>query len=225
MSEEHLNYTSCFDIIGPIMIGPSSSHTAGACAIGRSVHDLFGEIPTKVLITYYESFAETHQGHGTDYALIAGILGMGAADERVPNSLDIAKDKGIEITIRESKLESPAHHANTAMVTVMSETGHELTVVGVSIGGGAMELRLIQENGMMIQPNFTTNLIVLKTKADFNNQVLNKRLENLNIDVINEQTSQDKKNQLILINTERSLSCNEFKTLTDGLDIIRKVRL
>lgn len=69
-------YKSVFDIIGPVMVGPSSSHTAGAVAIGRAGNKLFGGVPRKVTVHYYGSFAQTHRGHGTDYAIAAGILAM-----------------------------------------------------------------------------------------------------------------------------------------------------
>ena len=78
------NYKSVFDIIGPVMIGPSSSHTAGAVKIGRVANKLFGMVPPKVTVHYYGSFARTHRGHGTDYAIAAGLLGFASDDSRIP---------------------------------------------------------------------------------------------------------------------------------------------
>ncbi len=92
-----MNYKSCFDIIGPIMIGPSSSHTAGALAIGLAARKLFGGTPEKIVIKYYESFADTHKGHGTDFAIIGGILGLAADDANVTQSIELAEEQGIEI--------------------------------------------------------------------------------------------------------------------------------
>ena len=93
----NLKFQSVFDIIGPVMIGPSSSHTAGAVRIGKIVSSIFGEQPTEVEFQLYNSFAKTYRGHGTDVALVAGILGMDTDDPRIPNSLDIARERGIKV--------------------------------------------------------------------------------------------------------------------------------
>ena len=106
------NYRSVFDIIGPIMIGPSSSHTAGAVAIGRVARQVLGQTPVRVTVHYYESFAQTHQGHGTDYAIVAGLLQMDPADPRVPNSRELASQAGIEINFVEEPGASPIGHPN-----------------------------------------------------------------------------------------------------------------
>lgn len=87
-------YQSVFDIIGPIMIGPSSSHTAGALAIGQVAYKLFKGRPEKITVHYFESFAATHRGHGTDFAIIAGSLGLDCYDQRILSSITTAKKKG-----------------------------------------------------------------------------------------------------------------------------------
>ncbi|MEM0513220.1 serine dehydratase beta chain [Limosilactobacillus fermentum] len=110
------NYRSVFDIIGPIMIGPSSSHTAGAVAIGRVARQVLDQTPVRVTVQYYESFAQTHQGHGTDYAIVAGLLQMDPADPRVPNSRELASQAGIEINFVEEPGASPIGHPNTAVL-------------------------------------------------------------------------------------------------------------
>ena len=86
---EELRFNSVFDIIGPVMIGPSSSHTAGAARIGKVVRSIFGQQPDSVDIYLYESFAKTYRGHGTDIALVGGLLGMEPDDEQLANSLEI----------------------------------------------------------------------------------------------------------------------------------------
>ena len=90
---DNLRYKSVFDIIGPVMIGPSSSHTAGAARIGKIVRSIFGELPEKLEIHLYESFAKTYRGHGTDVALVAGVLGMDTDDERLPWRLSLLLNK------------------------------------------------------------------------------------------------------------------------------------
>ena len=85
-----------FDMIGPVMIGPSSSHTGGVVRIGRSSNRILGGIPKKATITFYNSFARTYEGHGSDKAIIAGLLDFKADDERIKSSFDHAKEAGLE---------------------------------------------------------------------------------------------------------------------------------
>ena len=140
------NYKSVFDIIGPVMVGPSSSHTAGAVAIGQVAHKLFSQKITQVTIDYYESFAKTHRGHGTDFAIIAGVLGMQTDDLRVPDAVRIAEMRGIKVKFIEHEGKSPINHPNTAIVTLANKD-KEVKVAGCSIGGGTIEIRKIQIDG------------------------------------------------------------------------------
>jgi L-serine dehydratase len=132
-----LKYKSVFDIIGPIMIGPSSSHTAGAARIGRVARNLFGREPKWASISLYGSFAQTYKGHGTDVALIGGILDFDTDDERIIHAIDIAKDKGMKISFIEE--DALTDHPNTARVFIGDDQG-ELELVGISIGGGKIEI-------------------------------------------------------------------------------------
>ncbi|WP_043931110.1 L-serine ammonia-lyase, iron-sulfur-dependent subunit beta [Bacillus sp. EB01] len=144
-----IKYKSCFDVIGPVMIGPSSSHTAGALAIGAVANKLFQGLPKKVVVKYYESFAETHKGHGTDFAIIAGILGFAADDSRVPIAIKIAESKGIDITFLEIEGDSPADHPNTADV-YMEDEHHSIRTLGISVGGGLIEVKHIEIDGFSL---------------------------------------------------------------------------
>jgi len=119
------------------MIGPSSSHTAGAARIGRVARNIFGRKPKRANITFYGSFAQTYKGHGTDVAIVGGILDLDTFDERIITSLDIAQEEGIDIQIQTSEMDMP--HPNTAEVRLIDETG-DLTIVGISIGGGSIEI-------------------------------------------------------------------------------------
>lgn len=155
-------YRSVFDIIGPIMIGPSSSHTAGAVAIGRAANDLFGGIPERVIVHYYGSFAKTHRGHGTDYAIAAGVLGFDASDPRVPNSRQIAREQGIDIRFVEESGESPIHHPNTAVLDLIGGD-KRVQISGCSIGGGTIEIRNIRLHGIDIKPTGPLSIILYVT--------------------------------------------------------------
>ncbi|GGJ55593.1 L-serine dehydratase [Anoxybacillus voinovskiensis] len=132
-----MKYKSVFDIIGPIMIGPSSSHTAGAARIGRVARSLFGRQPKWAHIFFYGSFAQTYKGHGTDVAIVGGLLDFDTFDERIKSSLQIAKQEGLAVTFYEE--EAVPNHPNTAKIHIGDENG-ELELVGISIGGGKIEI-------------------------------------------------------------------------------------
>ena len=135
-----------FDIIGPVMIGPSSSHTAGAVRLGRVAFSLLGEEAVSAEIELAGSFAETYRGHGTDKALTAGIMGMDSDDERIRRSLDIAREKGLKISFRETSL--PGAHPNTARITLYGASGRRAQVQGESVGGGSILVTGV--NGMSV---------------------------------------------------------------------------
>lgn len=132
-----MKYRSAFDIIGPVMIGPSSSHTAGAARIGRVARTLFGQLPKKAIISLYGSFAKTYKGHGTDFAIVAGLLDFDTFDGRMPQSLEIAKQMGLEVNfcIEEAVMD----HPNTVKINLYNDD-NELELVGISIGGGTIEI-------------------------------------------------------------------------------------
>ncbi len=132
-----MKYKSVFDIIGPIMIGPSSSHTAGAARIGRVTRSLFGREPKWVKIHLYGSFAKTYKGHGTDVALMGGILDYDTYDPRISKSLEVAKEKGIKVQFYEE--DAHTDHPNTARVRIGDDDG-DIELVGISIGGGKAEI-------------------------------------------------------------------------------------
>lgn len=132
---------NCFDIIGPVMIGPSSSHTAGAARIGRIVGTLLGEQAAKAEILLSGSFAQTYKGHGTDKAVIAGILGMDPDDARLPQSLIMASQLGVEVTFQCISLTDT--HPNTAIIRLTSPSGRTVSIQGSSVGGGNIKITRI----------------------------------------------------------------------------------
>ena len=137
-----------FDILGPVMVGPSSSHTAGAARIGLTVRRLLKEgTPQKAKITLYGSFAATGQGHGTDRALIAGLLGYRPDDERIANSFRWAQESGMEFSFEYSKLST--EHPNTARVELVSRSGKTISVEACSLGGG--RIMIMELNGLRVK--------------------------------------------------------------------------
>ncbi len=138
-----------FDLIGPVMIGPSSSHTAGAARIGLTARMLLGEDFTRAEIGLHGSFAKTYRGHGTDRALVGGLMGMQVDDERLRDSLILAQDAGISVHFQQVNIRGA--HPNTVRLTVTGVSGRMLVIEAASVGGGNIEVHRIDGLGV----NFT----------------------------------------------------------------------
>ena len=134
---------SLLDIIGPVMVGPSSSHTAGACRIGLFARARLGGQPDRALVELHGSFARTGQGHGTDRAIAGGLLGFRPDDERLRDSVELAASSGLELTFQNAKLRGE-HHPNTARLTLW-QGERQVTVVGSSIGAGRILITAIDD--------------------------------------------------------------------------------
>ncbi|WP_296559101.1 L-serine ammonia-lyase, iron-sulfur-dependent subunit beta [uncultured Acetobacterium sp.] len=146
-----------FDIIGPIMVGPSSSHTAGAVRIGQIARVVAGGQPVAVTIELYGSFAQTYKGHGTDKAIIAGLLGMAPDDERIKDSLALAGQAGMSFKFRKSS--NQAVHPNTALISAVDQLGKKTIVQGSSVGGGRIVVNRINEINVKFKGDYYTLLI------------------------------------------------------------------
>ena len=130
-----MSFISVFDVMGPNMIGPSSSHTAGAARIALLARKLLTGSLKKVEFTLYGSFAKTYHGHGTDRALLGGIMGFATDDVRIRDSFQIATDNGIEYSFIPNNVETDVH-PNTVDILMVNEEGQEMTIRGESLGGG-----------------------------------------------------------------------------------------
>ncbi len=130
-----------FDIMGPVMVGPSSSHTAGAARIGYIGRRLLGFQPARAEIGLHGSFAATGPGHGTDRAIVAGLLGMGPDDPNIPFSLQLAREAGLEVNIHPVTLRDA--HPNTAVMTLVGSRGRTVVVSASSLGGGRIRVNSI----------------------------------------------------------------------------------
>mgnify|MGYP001790700058 FL=1 len=139
---------SIFDIIGPVMIGPSSSHTAGAARLGKMARCIFRSTPKKVDLTLYGSFAKTYKGHGTDRALIGGLLGFKEDDKRIRNAKELADEAGLDYTFIESPLD--IGHPNVVKFDLYGDHNRHMSVVGCSIGGGQIMITEVDGNDMSI---------------------------------------------------------------------------
>ncbi len=152
--------SSVFDMIGPIMIGPSSSHTAGVVRIARASIRMLGTAPETATITFYNSFARTYEGHGSDRAIIAGLLDFKTDDKRIKDALEYAKEKGLSYTFK-SVANASTMHPNTIKV-LLKAGDREVEVIGQSRGGGV--IRIVEVDGFTA--NFSANLHTLIIDAD-----------------------------------------------------------
>lgn len=146
-----------FDIIGPVMVGPSSSHTAGAVKIGYAACRLMGEPIQKAKILLYGSFLLTGRGHGTDRALIAGLLGMKPDDARIPDSYSYAKEAQMEVVFGESALKEA--HPNTAQLELTGISGKQLTLTACSLGGGRIAIRQLDGLDVNFHGDYPTLIV------------------------------------------------------------------
>lgn len=155
-----------FDIIGPIMIGPSSSHTAGAARIGKITRMLLGSEPVQARIGLWGSFQKTYQGHGTDKALIGGLMGMDVDDLRLRESLRLAQDAGLSYSFYNADLRGA--HPNTVVMEVTGDDGRCISVQACSVGGGEILIQSIDgleagfsghENTLVITQHDTPGMI------------------------------------------------------------------
>ncbi|MFQ9510705.1 MAG: L-serine ammonia-lyase, iron-sulfur-dependent subunit beta [Lachnospiraceae bacterium] len=158
-----MSFISVFDVLGPNMIGPSSSHTAGAAAIAYLAQKMMNGPVIKVDFTLYGSFAKTYRGHGTDRALLGGVMGFSTDDKRIPDSFSIAKERGLSFHFTVNHEETEIH-PNTVDIRMEGGTGHVLTIRGESVGGGKVRIRRINQVEVDFSGSYSTLIIIQKDK-------------------------------------------------------------
>ncbi|KAB7663912.1 L-serine ammonia-lyase, iron-sulfur-dependent subunit beta [Bacillus sp. B1-b2] len=215
-----MKYRSVFDIIGPVMIGPSSSHTAGAARIGRVARNLFERQPSWVNIHLYGSFAETYKGHGTDVAIIGGILDFDTFDERIKESLQLAKDNGIEVQFFTE--EAIPEHPNTARIHLGDDKG-EMELVGISIGGGKIEITELNGFQLKLSGHHPAILVVHNDRFGAIAKVANV-LAKYEINIGHMEVSRKEKGKLALMTIEVDQNIEKYVLQElEALDCIEKV--
>ncbi|TMV44179.1 L-serine ammonia-lyase, iron-sulfur-dependent, subunit beta [Paenibacillus mesophilus] len=217
-----MRFKDVFSIIGPAMVGPSSSHTAGAVRIGRVARHILGDLPEKADILFYGSFADTYRGHGTDLAIVGGLLDFDTDDSRIPSSLAIAEQLGITIAFKEGKGQFP--HPNTAKV--MLRCGErEVIVTGASIGGGNIEVLGVNEFDVKFTAMYPTLILFHNDRpgmiADVT-RVLSR--ENVNIGHMSVDRKGRSGEALTVIDTDSSLTEELIREIAQ-LATVRDVRL
>lgn len=146
-----------FDVIGPVMVGPSSSHTAGAVRIGAIAREILGDSPVNAVITFYGSFARTGRGHGTDRAIVGGLMGMATDSPDIKRSLDKAAAEGLNIQFRLS--EKKCGHPNAALIEADGKNGGHISILGYSVGGGNVLIKRL--NGVDVEFSGQYNTLIV----------------------------------------------------------------
>ena len=149
--------SSVFDMIGPVMIGPSSSHTAGVVRIARTAVAVHGNIPESVEITFYNSFAQTYEGHGSDKAAIAGLLDFKTDDVRIKQSFELAEEAKMSYKFK-SVGNASTMHPNTIKLVLTSD-GNSTELIGESRGGGV--IKIVEVNGFHSGFNGSLNTLII----------------------------------------------------------------
>lgn len=203
-----------FDMMGPVMVGPSSSHTAGAARIGNMGRTLLGEEVARADIGLYGSFAETGYGHGTDRALLAGLLGMKLDDLRIPNAYEEANRAGMAYSLRTVELRDA--HPNTALLELTGKSGKKLTLQASSIGGGAIVVNKIDGIDVNFTGDFNT-LIVRNQDESGSVAAITSILSQVHINVANMSVNRHRRggDALMVIETDQHIKPRQVEFLSE----------
>ena len=203
-----------FDMMGPVMVGPSSSHTAGAARIGNMGRTLLGEEVARADIGLYGSFAETGCGHGTDRALLAGLLGMKPDDLRIPNAYEEANRAGMAYSFRTVELRDA--HPNTALLELTGKSGKQLTLQASSIGGGAIVVNKIDGIDVNFTGDFNT-LIVRNQDESGSVAAITSILSQVHINVANMSVNRHRRggDALMVIETDQHIKPRQVEFLSE----------
>ena len=211
---------SIFDILGPVRVGPSSSHTAGAARIGMVARQLFGRQPEKVMVYLHGSFAATGKGHGTDRALIAGLLGMKPDDMRIPDSFEIAKEEGMEFSIESKEIKEA--HPNTAQVYMEAEGVKPMKIQAYSIGGG--RIRVCKLDGIDVNFSGESNTLIIRNVDEPGRiKEVASALANAEINIATMQVFRDKRggSAIMVVETDQIVPKEAMEELESKKGIIR----
>lgn len=222
MAGNNMKYRSVFDIIGPVMIGPSSSHTAGAARIGRLARQLFGRAPLQAHIEFCGSFAQTYQGHGTDVAIVGGLMNFETHDPRIKDALKIAEDIGLEVRI--TTIDLQGEHPNTAWLTLVDVVG-TMKVKGISVGGGKVAMLEADGFAMNLSGDAWTTLVFHRDHFGMIASVA-KVLADHRINIARMEMSRKAKGQnaLLIIETDQDVD-EPIGSLISGFTNVAKVRI
>ncbi len=213
--------STAFDLIGPVMVGPSSSHTAGAVRLGQFARKILGASPKAGRIILHGSFAETGKGHGTQLALAAGLMGMSTDDERISRAISLAREQGMKLIFSEANLGDV--HPNTVRFELMGEGDIRVTVTGSSIGGGRILISEINDFKVELAGDYPTIITLHRDLPGVIAQVTG-CLAGAKINIARMWVAREKKGAeaLMVVETDHAASPELLKTLNE-LDNIIKV--
>ena len=208
-----------FDILGPVMVGPSSSHTAGAVRIGNMARTLLGGEVKTAHIFLYGSFAETGKGHGTDRALVAGLLGMKPDNLEIPNSFELAREKGLQFDFGTAELREA--HPNTAVLELESTRGDSLKIQAASTGGG--RIRVDRLNDVDVSFTGMYHTLIIRSR-DISGELADvaKRLSDGRVNIANMSLCRSRRggNVLMVIEVDQKVSAEVRRSIEElsGVD-------
>jgi L-serine dehydratase len=215
---------STFDCLGPIMIGPSSSHTAGAAKIGLVANKISDNDIKSVIFYLHGSFAKTYKGHGTDKALLGGLLGFDEKDKRIKFSFELAKERKIEYKFIAKDLGDV--HPNTVLIEIISSDNKKISIQGTSTGGGAMEINSL--NGLKVKFSGTKPTIIT-THKDVPGVVSKVTAilaeKNLNISTMSVSKNETSNTASMIIELDEKFDYSIKKILLDNISSIEKIYL
>lgn len=210
--------TSIFTVAGPIMIGPSSSHTAGAAKLGRVAKQIVGREFNRVEFYLHGSFEKTGKGHGTDRALLAGVMGICEDDERLPNSFEIAKERGIDFSFDSITLENS--HENAVRIIFYMDNEKLSQIEGASIGGGEILITKINGYDVKIRGNLTTIFVRQNDKKGVISHIARILNDNdINIATMNVSRSAKAADAMCIVEVDGDISQEVAEALADYKEI------
>ena len=212
--KDGVSVINIFDMMGPVMVGPSSSHTAGAARIGNMGRTLLGEEVARADIGLHGSFAETGVGHGTDRALLAGLLGMKPDDLRIPNAYDEANRAGMVYSFHTVELRDA--NPNTALLELTGKSGKKMTIEASSVGGGAIVVNKIDGINVNFTGDFNT-LIVRNQDETGSVAAITSILSQVHINVANMSVNRHRRggDALMVIETDQHIKPRQVEFLSE----------
>ena len=216
---QYMKELSVFDIIGPNMIGPSSSHTAGALKIAKVAYQLAPKTIAKVTFVLYGSFAKTYRGHGTDRALVAGLLGMSEEDERIKDAFSYAKAKGLHYVFEISE-DMHIKHPNTVDIIMEDKRGNTISITGSSIGGGAISIDKVNGMEVFFNGEYHTLLISHKDQPGLVAHITN-CLTNWQINIAYMRVYREHKGEMAstIIETDEAICQQAIEAISNHVDV------
>lgn len=212
-----------FDLAGPIMVGPSSSHTAGAARLGQFARAIFNAVPERVHFFLHGSFGEVYMGHATDRALLGGVMGFAPSDPRIKDAFELAQKSGLSYEFQPGDL-GPGHHPNTVRITLENKEDR-MEIIGSSIGGGAIEILQINGFDVHISGNSADLYFILIVENENQPGMLAKTTTFIGeheIRIVNMQSCYlaPENKVLSVLSLEKPLSTEDLKKLTDTPGIL-----